>query len=151
MKVFHLGWSKYAGDLTGIGAELNGGRWNNEGIPCIYTSSFLSLAVLEYAVNNSLENIPRALSYTIYDIPDTDYLKLKISSLPGNWADHPAPISTMDFGSKILKENKNLVITIPSVIIPEEYNYLINPNHADIGKVKIMEIKDFTFDIRVKQ
>lgn len=151
MKVFHLGRSKYAGDLTGKGAELFFGRWNHKGIPCLYTSSFLSLAVLEYAVNNSLDNIPRALSYTIYDIPGNGILKLKTPSLPGNWTVHPAPTSTMDFGSKILKEKKALIIAVPSVIIPEEYNYLINPNHADISKVQVLEIKDFIFDIRVKQ
>lgn len=151
MKVFHLGSLKYGGDLSGKGAELFGGRWNRKGVPCIYTSATLSLAALEYAVNNSLYRIPRALSYTIYEIPDKGYHKLSISSLPGNWTDRPVPASTMDIGSELLRENKKLVMAFPSVIIPDEYNYLINPLHPDIKKVRILDIKDFVFDIRIKE
>lgn len=145
-----MGRSKYAGDLTGKGAELFGGRWNREGIPCIYTSVSLSLAVLEYAVNNSLHNIPRGLCYTIYEIPDRGHQKRAQDALPGNWTERPVPMSTMNFGSEILSANKHLITGIPSVIIPEEYNYLINPAHKAINKVKIIAIKDFVFDIKIK-
>lgn len=151
MKVYHLGKRKFAGDLTGKGAELFGGRWNRPGTPCIYTSETLSLALLEYAVNNSLDNIPRALSYTIYEIPDKGFRKALVSSLPGNWTERPVPVSTMDFGTKLLRENKHLILAVPSVVIPDEFNYLINPAHKDIQKVKIIGKKDFVFDIRLKE
>lgn len=150
MQVFHLGKSKFAGDLTGKGAELFAGRWNRKGVPCIYAASTLSLSVLEYAVNNSLDNIPRALSYTVYEIPDKGHKKLSISSLPGDWAERPVPASTMDFGTKLLRDGIHLIIAIPSVIVPEEYNFLINPFHRDFRKIKIVKVKDFVFDIRLK-
>lgn len=151
MQVFHLGKSKFAGDLTGRGAELFAGRWNRKGIPCIYTASTLSLSVLEYAVNNSLDNIPRALSYTIYEVPDKEVKKFSIASLPGDWADRPVPISTMDFGTRLLREGVHLIIAVPSVIVPEEYNFLINPLHKDFKKIKVAKMKDFVFDVRLKQ
>lgn len=151
MQVFHLGKSKYAGDLTGKGAELFAGRWNRKGVHCIYTASTLSLSILEYAVNNSLDNIPRALSYTIYEIPDKEYKKFPISSLPGDWMDRPAPLSTMDLGTHLLREGIHLVIAVPSVIVPEEYNFLINPLHKDFKKIKVAGVKDFVFDVRLKQ
>lgn len=150
MKVYHLGKTKFGGDLTGKGAELYGGRWNRPGFPCIYTSGTRSLALLEYAVNNSLDNIPRALSFTIYEIPGDSHFKPSRSSLPGNWTDRPTPISSMDFGTRILKENKYLILALPSVVIPQEFNYIINPNHKDFQKIKVVEIKDFVFDVRVK-
>lgn len=150
MKVYHLGKTKFADDLTGKGAELFGGRWNRQGTSCIYTSGTLSLALLEYAVNNSLDNIPRALSYTIYEVPDKGYKRFEISDLPGNWTARPTPISTQDFGTLLLKENKYLVLAIPSVVVPLEYNYLINPMHKDMEKIKIVAKQDFVFDVRLK-
>jgi RES domain-containing protein len=151
MQVFHLGKSKYAGDLMGKGAELFAGRWNRKGVPCIYAASTLSLSVLEYAVNNSLENIPRALSYTVYEIPDKSYKKFSTASLPGDWTDRPLPVSTMDFGTQLLRDCIHLVIAVPSVIIPEEYNFLLNPLHKEFKKIKVAKIKDFVFDVRLKQ
>ncbi|MGH2643680.1 MAG: RES family NAD+ phosphorylase [Chitinophagaceae bacterium] len=151
MQAFHLGKSKFAGDLTGKGAELFAGRWNRKGIPCIYTASSLSLSVLEYAVNNSLDNIPRALCYTVYEIPDKEYKKFSIASLPGDWMNRPAPVSTMDFGTRFLRECMHLVIAVPSVIVPEENNFLLNPLHEDFKKIKVVGIKDFVFDVRLKQ
>ena len=65
MVVYRLGGTKYATDLTGEGARLFGGRWNNEGTPCIYTSQSRALAILEYTVNINIDDIPRALSIKI--------------------------------------------------------------------------------------
>ncbi len=150
MKVFHLGNSRYAGELTGKGAELYGGRWNRPGIPCIYTSCSLSLSVLEYAANNSLYRIPRALSYTVLEIPDKGHKFFPVSKLPGDWQCRPIPVSTMDFGTRYLNSGKYLVIAVPSVIVPQETNYLINPLHPEISSVRIVDQQDFVFDVRVK-
>jgi RES domain-containing protein len=136
--------------MSGTGARLFGGRWNRSGIPCVYTSGSLSLGVLEYAVNNSLYHIPRALSCSVYDIPHTGHKKLKVAALPGDWTSRPVPVSTMDFGSRLLAEKKHLIIAVPSVIIPGEYNFLINPLHQDIIKVRLVGIEDFVFDVRLK-
>jgi RES domain-containing protein len=97
MLVYRLSKSKYRNDLEGAGAKLYGGRWNNIGTPCIYTSENRSLAILEYASNVELDQMPRALHFTVYDIPEKEFVTIEIKNLPGNWKDAPSPQSTKDF------------------------------------------------------
>ena len=94
MIVYRIGLSKYARDLSGEGAKLNGGRWNHILIPCIYFSESRALAVLEYTVNSNIYNIPRALNITCFKIPDQHIQTIERVDLPGNWKDIPAPSST---------------------------------------------------------
>ena len=150
MIVYRISWSKYADDLTGKGAWLNGGRWNHKLIACIYASESRALAVLEYTVNVKINEIPRALSLITLEIPDTGILKLKEEELPGNWKDAPAPSSTKDFGTELLKALKFPILKIPSCIIPNEFNYILNPVHERSRYFKILEIRDFVYDVRLK-
>ena len=150
MRVYRLVNYKYAGDLTGEGARLYGGRWNHVGVPCIYASETRSLALLEFSVNVQLQNILRNLNMVVLDIPDA-YREIDIADLPGNWRDSPAPASTKDFGSGILKNNNSTaIIKIPSAVIPQEFNYLINPAHISIAQCKVVDISDFIYDVRIK-
>ncbi len=149
MIVYRIGRTKYADDLTGEGARLNGGRWNN-GIACVYTSESKALALLEYTVNINIDDIPRALSFTTIEVPDGSIETIALAQLPGNWKDIPAPSSTRSFGTELLKAAKNLIIMIPSTVIPDEWNYLINPAHPESNKCRIVEIKDFVYDVRIK-
>jgi RES domain-containing protein len=150
MLVYRISKTKYAADLSGEGAKLYGGRWNNKLTPCIYTSESRALALLEYTVNINIDDIPRALSIITLDIPDEDIYELKQSRLPGDWRDVPTPSSTKDLGSNLLNEAKNAVIKIPSAIIANEFNYILNPKHPNSKNFKITDIKDFVYDIRIK-
>ncbi len=150
MLVFRVGKTKYASDLTGEGARLYGGRWNNKMIGCIYTSENRALAVLEYTVNVNIDDIPRSLSITTLEIPDKKIKLLKERELPGDWRNSPSPSTIKDYGSKLLLAASELVIRIPSVIIPAEFNYLINPMHIECKKIKVIDVIDFVFDIRIK-
>ncbi len=151
MLVYRVGKTKYAADLNGTGARLFGGRWNNKMIGCLYTSENRALAVLEYTVNVNIDDIPRALSITSIEIPYEPIQILKEADLPGNCKQTPAPSATKNFGSKLLQAAAALIIRVPSTIIPEEFNYLINPLHPEIKKIKIIEIKDFVYDVRLKK
>ncbi len=151
MLVYRVGKTKYAVDLNGTGARLFGGRWNNKLKGCVYTSENRALAVLEYTVNVSIDDIPRALSITTIEIPIESLVILKEADLPGNWKQSPAPSSTKNLGSKLLQTGDELIIRVPSTIIPEEYNYLINPMHPNNKKIKIIDIKDFVYDVRIKK
>ncbi len=151
MLVYRIGITKFSSDITGKGARLNGGRWNHKLTPCIYTSESRSLALLEYTVNVSIDEIPRDLSFTILEIPEAAIHEWEEPELPGNWKEIPAPSSTKDFGTAFLKEAKALVFKIPSRVISEEFNYILNPLHADSKKFKILEIQDFVFDVRIKK
>lgn len=150
MLVYRIGKTKYAGDLTGEGARLNSGRWNHKLTACLYTSESRALALLEYTVNVNIDDIPRALSFTTFEIPDTGVEVIKEEDLPGNWKQTPAPSSTKDFGTTLLKSADKLILKIPSTVIPNEYNFLLNPAHAENKSFKILDIKDFVYDVRIK-
>lgn len=149
MLVYRIGKTKHAGDLSGEGAKINGGRWNHKNIPCIYTSESRALSLLEYTVNVNIENIPRALSVTTIEIPDKEILIINEKQLPGNWRSVPIPSSTQDFGTQLLKISSNKIIKIPSSVIAEEFNYILNPIYSS-NFFKIVEIKDLVYDVRIK-
>ncbi len=155
MTVYRIGKTKHADDLTGEGSRLFGGRWNHKLTPCIYTSESRALALLEYTVNINIEEIPRALSITSFEIPSIEIQLITEAELPGNWKQVPAPSSTKDFGTNLLKTpdpqgKLNPVFKIPSSVITEEYNYILNPLHADSKHFKIIAIRDFVYDVRIK-
>ena len=151
MLLYRIGPTLYADNLNGEGPRIHGGRWNHIGTPCIYTSATRSLSLLEYSCHASLHLVPRALSFITYKVPDHSILSLELAALPGDWKKEPHPVSGRDIGTKYLQENKTLLIRIPSVVIEEEYNYIINPLHPDMNKVSILDIKDYSFDLRVKK
>ena len=150
MIVYRIGRTKHANDLTGEGARLNGGRWNHMGTPCVYASENRALALLEYTVNISINDIPRALSVMTISIPDTNIRVIAIPELPGNWKTVPPPAETKDFGTALLKSADHPVYKVPSSVLPEEFNYLLNPLHPDSIQFKILHIQDFVYDVRIK-
>lgn len=150
MEVYHLGSKKFARQLTGEGAKLHGGRWNSIGTASIYTAESIALCVLEYAANVSLHQLPSSLTITVYALPDKSWKEFPTTELPKNWQELPAPIETQEWGSKQLQEAKHLALRLPSVIIPTEYNYILNPLHPEFKKVKIKDVRPFTFDPRIK-
>lgn len=151
MIVYRLCRTPRATDLSGEGPRLFGGRWNHIDIPCVYTAENRSLAILEYSVNITENDIPRALSMMSIDIPESNILAIPIHQLPGDWHETPVPQSTKNFGTKLLENLQSPVIKIPSAVIPQESNYILNPKHPDASQFKIVEIKDFVYDIRIKQ
>ena len=148
MKIFRLTKTQYAKDLKGTGAKLFGGRWNHIDVPCIYMAESRALSVLEYAVNINIDFIPRALSMCIFEIEEDQIYSLQEEELPGNWRQTPAPKSTKDFGTKLLEE-RHPVIKIPSIIIPTEFNYILNPFVGNTA-FRLVESRDFIFDLRIK-
>lgn len=148
MLVYRISKTQYANDLNGTGAKLFGGRWNHIDTPCIYTAESRSLAVLEYSVNVNVEFIPRALSICIFEIDEKSVKEIKMKKLPGDWQEIPAPYSTKDFGTKLLQKGTP-IIKIPSIVIKDEFNYILNPNYLN-KNFKLIEIKDFVYDLRVK-
>jgi RES domain-containing protein len=140
----------YADKLDGEGAKINGGRWNDIGIPCIYSSVTRALALLEYTCHAKKHLIPRDLSFVTYEVTDHSIETYTIDQLPGNWKHWPHPKEPRDFGSTFLKANKFLLYQLPSVVIEDEMNFIINPSHPDMKLVSIKEIKDYAYDLRLK-
>jgi RES domain-containing protein len=151
MIVYRISRAVYAMDLSGAGARLFGGRWNHVDTPCLYASASRALAILEYSVNVNVIDIPRALSIASIEIPGNAIATVSVKDLPGDWRQLPAPSSAKDFGTALLKKAAALVIKIPSVVIPEEWNYLVNPLHPDIKNIAVTCITDYPYDLRIKQ
>ena len=151
MFIYRIGKTKYAKDLKGEGAKINGGRWNHEGVACIYTAQSRALSLVEYSAHVSLEDVPRALCFTTFDVPDSSIFELEIDVLPENWDNWPHPKETRDFGSELLRKNEYLLFKFPSAIVPFEYNYLINPQHKEMTNVTIMDVIEYSYDTRLKK
>lgn len=149
MEVYHLGLTIFAKQLTGEGAKLHGGRWNLIGQPCIYAAASKALCVVEFAANVSLEEMPNDLSFTTYLLPDDSWASFEPEDLPPHWMETPAPGSIKEWGTKQLQ--KHLALQLPSVIIPSESNFILNPLHPNFKKIRIKEVAAFTFDRRIKK
>ena len=150
MVLYRIGKTKFAYDLEGMGAKLNGGRWNHEGVPCIYCAASRALSLLEYSAHVTLDTIPRSLSFTSFELPTELIYAVKMAKLPVNWDGWPHPKPARDFGTALLQENKYAVLQFPSAIIPEEFIYVINPLHARIKSIKIIRVQDYSYDLRLK-
>lgn len=150
MLLYRIGSTKYANDLTGEGAKINGGRWNHVGTPCIYSSVTRALALLEYTAHAKIHLIPRALSFVTFDVPDRSIRTYTTVQLPGNWTHFPHPKEARDFGTRFLTDNKFLLYQLPSVVIEEEMNFIINPSHSDMKLVKIIDVTNYAYDPRLK-
>lgn len=149
MILYRIAKCNYAADLSGTGARLYGGRWNSIGQPMVYLASSLSLAVLEVLVHLPPSIFPSNFCLAEFDIPESSILTADNASLPHDWQDISPPIALKRLGDAFLKQNKYLLMKVPSVIVPQEFNYLLNPLHADAAKIKLMEKKPYSFDARL--
>ncbi|PWH85150.1 RES family NAD+ phosphorylase [Brumimicrobium oceani] len=148
MKVYRISKTEYAKDLGGTGAKLYGGRWNHIDTPCIYTSESRALAVLEYSVNINIEYIPKDLSLCVFEIDDKYLHEITPNEIPTNWNATPSPYSTKTMGTELFKNNIG-IIKAPSIVIPEEYNFILNPSLIEKA-FQLIEIKNFNYDLRIK-
>jgi RES domain-containing protein len=151
MIVFRICNTRYAGDISGRGAEKAGGRWNQRGHPMLYTCQSRALAAMELAVHISLGTIRNDFTIMTIEVPDTSIHQISVKDLPENWNQFPFPGSTQKIGTAWLNRNQELVLKVPSVVIEDDNNYLINPMHPEFKNVKVIDSKIFEFDTRLRQ
>jgi RES domain-containing protein len=136
--------------FDGEGARLRGGRWNHRGTAVVYTSSTLALAALELLVHLSRPLPLRSLVALAADIPESvPIVHLRASDLPADWNATSPPASLADIGTRWAVERKSVVLAVPSVIIPQEFNYLLNPLHPAFKRIRLGRPEPFGFDRRV--
>jgi RES domain-containing protein len=152
MQVFRIAKTPYINDLTGIGPRIYGGRWNYKGTSLIYTSETRALATLENLVHVPLSIVPAGYSIAIIKIPDSASIHhIAQSKLPKNWMTYPAQTTLGKLGTKWANERKTLLLKVPSAIVEQEYNILINPLHAEMKLVKILKVAEYKFDDRLSK
>lgn len=134
--------------FSGKGAADNGGRWNSRGVPVVYTSCTKALAALESLVHL---NPPVMFKYAAIRLEFDEALvqQFSLKKLPPDWQTEPPPPSTKAIGDVWVRESRSAVLALPSVIIPGELNYLLNPAHPGFKKTSIGKPEPFAFDPRL--
>lgn len=135
--------------FDGEGARLFGGRWNEKGTRIVYTSASPSLAAMESFVHMGVD--AKSIRHIIIeiDIPDEIVKVCNKFDLPSEWNANPAPEECQEFGSAWVNTQESAVLSIPSIVMEMERNYLINPSHPDFQKITILQKATFTYDQRM--
>jgi RES domain-containing protein len=141
-------WS--AGSFNGIGASLEGGRWNSSGNPVVYASEHLAMAAHEKFVHLP-RPLPRNSLYVKFSIRfgRLTVARLDPLRLPPDWRAEPVPESTQKIGDAWIAAAKTAILAVPSALYPEETNYVLNPAHRDFLKIEISAGQPFSFDPRM--
>ncbi|HEY0045161.1 MAG TPA: RES family NAD+ phosphorylase [Flavobacterium sp.] len=153
MLVFRIEREKYlASALHGIGASMSEGyRWNSLHTRLVYTAESRSLATLEVSVHLDLnEDLPTDRFYVEIDIPERlAILEVDLQDLPNDWDAKPPALTTQTIGDDFVFYNEAAVLKVPSSIVPQEFNYLINPSHPDSKLIKVISTAQMQFDPRI--
>lgn len=148
MLVYRIALAKYAHSLNASGRAV---RWNPNDTEVIYTSSSRALACLENIVHRSQLGFNELYCLMIIEVDNSVKNQIvKLKELPADWKEFGQTLLTQRIGEKWLKENKTAVLQVPSSIIEEECNYLLNIKHPDFKKITLTKTEVFSFDNRLK-
>ena len=149
MKVYRIARANYINDLSGVGAKIYGGRWNPKGYALLYTAENKSLAALEVLVHLNRDTPPKELQIATILIPDkaiSNFDEVKFRKILNG----KEPNSDFkQLGKEWIISRSSLGMKIPSVMIPGEYNVILNPGHKLFKNVVIDNVEDFSFDDRL--
>ena len=151
MRIFRICRKAHARDpLSGRGGLRVAGRWHSQGVRVVYASESRALAALEVLVHVDPDLAPADLVRIEIDVPHPLRIEtVKASSLGPRWRAHPAPESLRALGDRWVRRGASAVLRVPSAVIPEESNYLLNPGHPDAARVSVVAIEPFAFDARL--
>ncbi len=148
MNVYRISNCKFINDLSGTGAARYAGRWHNKGTHILYTAANSALALLETVVH--ISTIPiESYCMICLAIPEDKISELSITQLPDDWFANLSPDSIKLIGDSFVKNNQYLALKLPSAILFEESNYLLNPNHADFKLAKVLFSRKVAIDQRL--
>ena len=141
-----------ADDLSGAGAKATGGRWNKKGGAVVYCSETRALACLETIVHLGTGGLPLNRYLVAIDIPSALWAKARRET-PGKldvgWDAEPAGRVSIRLGTDWLNASSTAIMLVPSVIVPEEFNVLLNPAHSDAAAMTATKLRKWTYDPRV--
>lgn len=150
MRAWRISKAKRAADLSGLGAAIEGGRWNEAEVAAVYLGLSPAICCLETFVHQTQRPVI-PMKITEFELPEDAELYLEPSEkeLPVGWAALPADKPSMSFGTDWLNHGSHLGLIVPSAVLPLERNIVLNPRHPAISRVKISRIMDFTYDDRL--
>lgn len=141
-----------AEDMTGAGAKATGGRWNRKGRAVLYTSTSVALACLETVVHSKMGSLPINRYLVRIDLPPDAWsarVEHTAGSLPPGWNATPEAKVSLDLGDAWLAAGDSPVMLVPSVVVPEEHNVLINPKHPSCRGAKAHKVRKWLYDPRL--
>lgn len=135
--------------FSGEGARAYGGRWNHPGIPMVYAAHTRALAALESLAHYG--GAERRMAFVTFEIeiPDKLAIQVALAALPSGWRRDEPAASTQDLGSEWQAGGRSAALVVPSVLVPQEFCVLLNPEHPDIDKVLVRYPEPFEFDRRL--
>jgi RES domain-containing protein len=150
LRLWRITTRKWALDTLCEGARLYGGRWNPIGWPVMYAGTTIEICALEKFVHLAGSAHPPLVLVAI-DVPDDPALAWQppLADLPPDWAELPAPASTQEFGRAWSASGRSLVLFVPSAIIPESRNAVLNPRHPAYRDIRLEIVREFAFDARM--
>jgi RES domain-containing protein len=140
-----------ADDMTGAGAKLMGGRWNEKGVAVVYAAGTRSLACLETIVHLNAGGLPLNRYLVEVTIPGDVWdarEEVDVTRLVG-WDARPASRTSIGFGTEWARSRRTAVLVVPSVVVPEEVNVLVNPLHPSSASLTARKVRLWTYDPRV--
>ncbi len=148
MVVYRITLAKHADKLIASGYAA---RWNSKDVKIIYTAETRALACLENVVHRNSRGLQENFRTILIEIPQSIHIEsIDKKDLPTDWFKFGKMPVTQHLGNEWVKSAKSAVLRVPSVIIPEEHNYLINPTHPDYKHIKYLTQESFEFDPRLK-
>lgn len=142
--------SRRADAFSGAGGVHAHSRWTSRGRPVVYVAESLSLALLEFTVHHRRRNWIPASVMVSATLPETLAIEsIEINQLPNDWRIENAPTELRKLGDAWLARNQTAVLRVPSAIVPEECNYLINPSHPDFHRIEISRPVEYIIDGRL--
>ena len=150
MQAWRIAKKAYALDRSGAGGIVEGGRWHHRGQPVIYAGLSVAICAMEKLVHTGTI-LPRDLVLVRLELPDGPGLfeELNPGDLPG-WADVPPGDASQAYGSDFLRTGRALGLIVPSAIVPESKNILLNPAHPRFADVQMVVERPFTYDARLR-
>ena len=136
---------------TGEGAQIHGGRWNSKGVAVVYVAGSLALASIEMIVNLPAPKLLQKYVRISAQISTDLVSDLSEADLPEDWNSRPISPTTRAIGDLWVKKERSAVLRVPSIVVPDEYNYLLNPAHADFAKIQIGKPIVYYFDPRLTE
>lgn len=152
MLLYRISKTTRAGDLSGEGARLAGGRWNLKGTSVIYTSESVALATLETLVHLPLTLVLSDFALTVLDFPDDLFTEtIALEALPSGWNRYPPPRELAEKGSAWVASLSSPALKVPSAVTPdgEAWNIILNPAHPDFKRIRLVRIAQYLFDQRL--
>lgn len=149
MRLWRIAQRKYALDRLCAGSALYGGRWNPVGVPALYCGASIAICALEKFVHVGQAVLPPLVLVAV-DLPDDcDIFAPTTNDLPVRWDELPTSASAQALGRTWLEGGQTLAMRVPSVVLPEENNVIVNPLHQGYAQVQLTLIRPFTFDRRM--